>query len=57
MEFWFKIIPVLLAVLGFYFTLTFLEHLKSEEQRIVRQSKLAAVICIALALIIPLLNN
>lgn len=48
----FEIIAVILTVFGFYFTLTFFEHLKSDEQRIVRQYKLAAVISIALALIL-----
>lgn len=50
---WTGIASALLFVASFYFTLTFFEHLKSEDGRLRKQSKLAAVICLALALLLP----
>jgi hypothetical protein len=55
---WIGILTVSLFILCFYFTLTFFEQLrKNEENRIITQSKLAATICIALALLIPVFYN
>jgi hypothetical protein len=44
-----------LIVLCFYFTLTFFEHLQKGDERITKQSKIAAISCVGLALIIPIL--
>ncbi|WP_299094240.1 hypothetical protein [uncultured Metabacillus sp.] len=52
---WVGIISLLLIVFCFYFTLTFFENLYKNDERITKQSKLAAVICLGLALFIPIL--
>ena len=53
---WLTVLPVILIVACFYFTLTFFEHLRKGDERLARQSKLAATICIALVLLIPIVN-
>jgi|GEM_PF-979935 len=50
---WMVIVSALLFVASFYFTLTFFEYLKSEDERVRKQSKIAAVICLAVALLLP----
>ena len=50
---WMGIVSALLFVASFYFTLTFFEHLKSHDGRVRKQSKIAAVICLAVALLLP----
>lgn len=40
------------VIFAFYFTLTFIESLSNGEQRIAKQSKLAALICFILGAII-----
>lgn len=50
---WIGIVSIVLIILCFYFTLTFFEHLRKGDERISKQSKIAATICIALALLIP----
>ncbi|MFD2751798.1 hypothetical protein ACFSUM_15510 [Virgibacillus siamensis] len=53
---WHVIISVLLIIFSFYFTLTFIENLhKGEDERVTKQSKLAAIICFGIALVIPFL--
>lgn len=47
-----EIIWASLILLCFYFTLTFFEYLHEGDRRITRQSKIAAISCAALALII-----
>lgn len=54
---WVGTLSTLLIILCFYFTLTFFENLRKDDERITKQSKLAATICIALALIIPSIYN
>lgn len=54
---WIGILTTILIVLCFYFTLTFFQYLKSGDERLVKQSKLAAVICLALGLLIPALYS
>jgi hypothetical protein len=54
---WIGIISIILFILCFYFTLTFFQYLHKEDERITRQSKIAATLCIALALIIPVVYN
>lgn len=46
---------ILLIVLCFYFTLTFFESLRKGDERIIKQSKFAAIICMAIALIIGII--
>jgi hypothetical protein len=47
-----SIILILFIVLCFYFTLTFFEALHKGDERIIKQSKFAAIICMSIALII-----
>lgn len=54
---WIGIISVLLLILCFYFTLTFIEELQKGDERIIKQSKMSAIICLGLALIIPIVYN
>ncbi|WP_313893095.1 hypothetical protein [Psychrobacillus sp.] len=54
---WIGILSTLLMILCFYFTLTFFENLRKNDERITKQSKIAAIICFALALIIPSIYN
>ncbi|MDE0584177.1 hypothetical protein ON064_14190 [Planococcus sp. A6] len=50
---WVGIVSALLFVASFYFTLTFFEQLKLEDGRVSKQAKIAAVICLAVALLLP----
>ena len=50
-----SIILILFIVLCFYFTLTFFEALRKGDERIIKQSKFAAIICMAVALIIGII--
>jgi hypothetical protein len=54
---WLGILSTILMVLCFYFTLTFFQHLKLGDERLIKQSKLAAVFCLALGLLIPALYS
>ena len=45
--------PAVLWILCFYFTLSFFENLKKGNERLIRQSKFAAVVCMALAILAP----
>lgn len=54
---WISIISTLFIPLCFYFTLTFFQHLKKDDERLIKQTKLAAVICLALALLVPAFYN
>lgn len=54
---WIGVISVLLLTFCFYFTLTFIEELKKGDERIIKQSKISAIICLGLALIIPIVYN
>ncbi len=44
-------ILILFIVLCFYFTFIFFEALRKGDERIIKQSKFAAIICMAIALI------
>ncbi|ANU28312.1 hypothetical protein [Planococcus versutus] len=50
---WLGILSTTLLIFSIYFTFTFFEHLKSGEHRLRERSKIAALICIAGALLIP----
>lgn len=54
---WLGILSTILLIVSIYFTFTFFEHLKSGENRLRKQSKIAALICIAGALMIPAFYN
>ena len=56
-EKWLDSLSLMLIVLCFYFTLTFFHYLKLGDERIIKQSKLAAVIFLALSLLLPVINN
>ena len=53
---WISIVSVSLILFCYYFTLTFIESLHNGEKRITKQSKIAAIICLALALFILILG-
>lgn len=50
---WIGILSIVLLIGGIYFTFTFFEYLKDGEQRLKKQAKWAALICIAAALLVP----
>lgn len=54
---WSGVLSTILIILCFYFTLTFFQHLREEDKRAIKQSKIAATICLALALLIPVFFN
>jgi len=54
---WLGVLTPILLIACFYFTLTFFESLRKGDERVTKQSKLAATICIALALLIPAFYN
>ncbi|GGB62263.1 hypothetical protein GCM10007199_30230 [Fictibacillus barbaricus] len=54
---WVVMLSLILIILCFYFTLTFFHYLKLGDERMIKQSKLAAVICLALSFLIPVINS
>ncbi len=56
---WLGIISIVFIILCFYFTLSFIEnlHKDKDDERITKQSKTAAIICLGSALLIPVLFN
>ncbi|WP_082232787.1 hypothetical protein [Halobacillus massiliensis] len=53
---WLNIFTVGFVILCFYFTLTFIENVHNRgEERITKQSKAAAIICLVIALFIPII--
>lgn len=54
---WLGLLTPIFMIACFYFTLTFFESLRKDDERVTKQSKLAATICIALALLIPAVYN
>jgi hypothetical protein len=54
---WLGIFSVILIVLCFYFSLSFFYYLKLGDERLIKQSKFAAVLCLALSLLIPAIYN
>ncbi|MCT2536264.1 hypothetical protein NC661_13490 [Aquibacillus koreensis] len=51
---WISIISVLLIILCFSYTLTFIENIHQGDKRIAKQSKLVAIMCLGLGLLIPI---
>lgn len=54
---WLWSISGVFIVLSLYFTLSFIEGLKKSEERVTKQSKAAAIICLGLALFIPAITS
>lgn len=54
---WVGILSIIFILLCFYSILTFFQHLKNNDERLIKQSKLAAVFCLAVALLMPALYN
>ncbi|WP_422124409.1 hypothetical protein DHX103_06195 [Planococcus sp. X10-3] len=54
---WLGILSAILLIVSIYFTFTFFEYLKSDEKRLQKQSKIAALVCVAAALLIPAFYN
>lgn len=54
---WIGITSIVLYMLTFYFVLSFIESIHKDDQRVVRQSKIAAMVCLALALLLPALYS
>ncbi|MBS4175555.1 hypothetical protein KHA87_20065 [Bacillus sp. FJAT-49736] len=50
---WLGILSTIFIVLSFYFGLSFFQYLKLGDERLIKQSKIAAVICLAFGLLIP----
>lgn len=50
---WIDILSRIFIVLCLYCVLTFFQHLKNNDERLIKQSKLAAVFCLAVALLVP----
>ena len=51
---WLNILSIVFIILCFYFTLSFIENLHKGDERITKQSKMAAIICLGLALLIKI---
>lgn len=54
---WIGIVSKLFIVLCFYFTLTFLQYLKVDDKSQTEQAKKGAVLCLAIALLVPVIYN
>ena len=54
---WTNLFSPIMIILCFYFTLHFFHQLKSGDERTIKHSKLAAVICLAIALLVPAIYN
>lgn len=54
---WSDILSTIFIVLCLYCVLTFFQHLKNNDEKLIKQSKLAAVFCLAVALLVPIFIN
>ena len=54
---WINILAMIFLVLCFYFTLMYFQYLKENDDRLIKQSRLVAVICLAIALLVPAFYN
>ncbi|MEK5080570.1 hypothetical protein MKX73_16735 [Solibacillus sp. FSL W7-1436] len=50
---WLTFITPIFLITALYFTLSFFQHLKTDNDRLMTQSKWGAVISLAIALIVP----
>ena len=55
MAIWIGLFSMLFIVTCLYFSLTYFDHLKKENEQLIKQSKFFAVISLLLALTIPLI--
>lgn len=54
---WIGITSIVFYMLTFYFVLSFIESIHKDDQRVVKQSKIAAMVCLALAMLLPALYS
>ncbi|QTD43563.1 hypothetical protein [Sporosarcina sp. Te-1] len=54
---WLSVLSMFFYIACFYFTLTFFQHVRSDDKRLAHQSKIAAVVCLAPGLLIPALYS
>ncbi|MFJ8260667.1 hypothetical protein ACIQ4I_01750 [Rummeliibacillus sp. NPDC094406] len=54
---WIGLLSSVFIILCLYFTLTFFQKLKAEDERGIKQNKFAAIICLAFAILMPALYN
>ena len=54
---WINILVIVFLVACFYCTLTYFQYLKEDDDRLIKQSRLVAVICLAIALLVPAFYN
>ena len=54
---WVIIVSVMLIIICFSYTLTFIENLLEGDKRIASQSKKVAIICLVLALLTPIIYS
>jgi len=52
---WIGIISSLLILSSLYFILSFIESLHKKDERITKQSKIAAILCLGIALLLPVI--
>ncbi|MBD7909050.1 hypothetical protein H9659_12010 [Sporosarcina sp. Sa3CUA8] len=50
---WLNVVSAMSVIGCLYFILSFFQHLKMKDERLAQQSKIAAVVCLAIALLIP----
>ena len=54
---WINILAMVFIVVCFYCTLMYFQYLKENDDRLIKQSRLVAVICLAIALLVPAFYN
>ena len=54
---WIGLISPTMLIGCFYFTLVYFQYLKNGDERLIKQSRLAAVVCLTLAFLIPIFYN
>lgn len=54
---WINILAMVFIVLCFYCTLVYFQYLKEGDDRLIKQSRLVAAICLAIALLVPAFYN
>ncbi len=54
---WLGVLKTVFLILCFYCTLCYFQYLKEGDERKIKQSRLAAVTCLAIALLVPVIYN
>ena len=54
---WVGIVSIVFHILTLYFVLSFIENLHKDDERIAKQSKIVAMICLIIALLFPALYS